>query len=197
MMIFYSSSNQEKSTADGCKNAQNSTCSDQDKVVVLNGALAGVAYLIGPIFDQLENLVIPPEIDSLVVLLFNMTTKELIFDRINGLLSTGKFTEELFKSVSVAELVFEGYETGLLNMLTDLDGVVMELAKSLGIEADSADNVLIGLQELLGPQLGNISLVDEFHNIKGVVATLMATTPQIAGGTFGIFKGKNATTVSW
>ena len=175
-------------------NAEGTTCSDQDKIVVLNGALAGVAYLAGPIFEQLENFSLAPEIEAIISSMFGMSSKELIFDRINGLLSTGKFTEELFKSVSVAELVFDGYETGLLNVLTDLDGVVVALAATFGIIEESAEIILTGLQEQFGSFLGDIVLLDEFNNIKATVATLMATTPQISGGTFGIFKGKNATT---
>ena len=164
-------------------------------MVVLNGALAGVAYLIGPIFDQLENLVIPPDIEEIVSGVFGMTTKELIFGAVNHILSTDKFAEELFKSVSVAELVFEGYHTGLLNILTDLDAVVLEVAKFLNITGSpTADDFLNFLQAILASFLGELSLTTEFHKLKDTIATLMATTPQISGGTFGIFKGKNATT---
>ena len=159
-------------------------------MIVLNGAVAGIAAAVGPV---LENLVVPPEIDDAVSAATGKTVKELIFFLANHILTHDQFKEELFKEVSVAELVFDGYETGLLNALKDLDGVVLEVFNYLEIYFTSIDEALDTLQILLADILGDIILKDVYRELKSTVESLVNTTPQISGYKFGIFKGKNAT----
>ena len=81
-------------------------------MVVLNGAVAGVAALAGP---AIEGLDLPDDL------------KEIVYVIVNGLFNTERFKEELFKEASVAELAFDGYETGLLTVLNNLDEAVIEI----------------------------------------------------------------------
>jgi len=180
---------QEVTLKEGCKNGQNTTCSDDDHMMILNGALAGIAAAVAPV---LENLVVPPEIDEAVSGIFKLTVKELILFLANHIFSLDKYKEELIKKVTVAELIFDGYETGILNAVNDTDGVVLASLSYLGIDFPNIDFALDALQQLAGDKL-NISLKETYYELKSTVATLIDTTPQVAGYKFGIFKGKNAT----
>jgi len=166
------------STKSNCQNGMGTTCSDQDRMTVLNGALAGAAALAGP------------AIDSLGLTDQNQT---IIYNILNEILKTSPFTEELFKEVSVAELVFDGYETGLLNILTDLDEAVIEIVWIiLDRQVSRPANVEAAL-DILQPLFDGIDLKETYYKLKATIESLIDTTPQISGGTFGIFKGKNAT----
>jgi hypothetical protein len=176
---------QEVTLKEGCQNGLDTPCSDDDHMIVLNGALAGIAA----VFDT---LVIPPELDEAVSGAFHKPTKEVILTLANYIFSLDNYKEELFKNVTVAELIFDGYETGILNAVKDIDGVVLASLSYLGIDFPNIDFALDALQQLAGDKL-NISLKETYYELKSTVATLIDTTPQVAGYKFGIFKGKNAT----
>ena len=77
-----------------CQNGKSTKCSDKDTMVVLNGAVAGVAALAGP---AIEGLDLPDDL------------KEIVYVIVNGLFNTERFKEEIFKEASVDELAFDGY----------------------------------------------------------------------------------------
>ena len=175
---------QEVTLKEGCKNGQDTPCSDDDHMIVLNGALAGIAA----VFDT---LVIPPEIDEAVSGFLGKPTKEIILLLANHIFSLEDYKEELFKNVTVAQLIFDGYETGILNAVDDIDGVVLASFRLLFGEFETIDDVLNFLQLVAGDKIGNVT--ETYKELKSTVATLIDTTPQVAGYKFGIFKGKNAT----
>jgi hypothetical protein len=88
-------------------------------------------------------------------------------------------------------LIFDGYETGILNAVDDIDGVVLASFRLLFGEFETIDDVLNFLQLVAGDKIGNVT--ETYKELKSTVATLIDTTPQVAGYKFGIFKGKNAT----
>ena len=148
-------------------------------MVVLNGALAGVATAI-------KDLVLPPELSPYM---------EVILSVANVLFKTEMFKEEVFKEVSVAELAFDGYQTGLLNGLMNLDDLVLAaLNLILQVEYPTLEEAFKAAEELLA-FLGydDLNLAEMYIPIKKQIEDLVASTPQISGGKFGIFKGKNAT----
>lgn len=179
---------QQESLKSNCQNISGKPCSDEDHIIVLNGAMAAVGALVGPMLETLE---IPQSIDDAIISFFNMTTIEFAFYVTNHLLSTEPFTEEVFKEVTVAELVFDGYETGLLNIVSKLDDAVLEIISFIGLgDFPDIDTVLGFLQLIIGEAF---DVKVEYYALKATIANFVDNTPQIAGNTFGIFKGKNAT----
>ena len=167
-------------------------CSDKDKFVVLNGALAGVAALVGPLLGQ-----IPPELQTFVPLVIGLVDAILSPKPGSDLEPYG---EELFKEIPVKELLFDGYETGLLKALFDGENVIFLLLKTLLAMFElppvtNIDEALTALEKFL---LENFQLTVDvkaaYEQIMALLSEVIANPPeQIAGGTFGIFKGKNAT----
>ena len=100
---------QEESLKHNCYNGAHRPCSDEDQIIVLNGAMAGIAALAAPVLDKLE---IPEEIENIIIGFFNRTTLELVFYLANHILTVEPYRDEVFKEVSVLELVFDGYPTG-------------------------------------------------------------------------------------
>ena len=163
-----------------CQNGKSTKCSDKDTMVVLNGAVAGVAALAGP---AIEGLDLPDDL------------KEIVYVIVNGLFNTERFKEELFKEASVAELAFDGYETGLLTVLNNLDEAVIEIVGLLqeGAKPDNINAALEWLQGLLALFDLDVNVTETYYELKAIITNLVNTTPQISDGRFGIFKGKNAT----
>ena len=163
-----------------CQNGKSTKCSDKDTMVVLNGAVAGVAALAGP---AIEGLDLPDDL------------KKIVYVIVNGLFNTERFKEELFKEASVAELAFDGYETGLLTVLNNLDEAVIEIVGLLqeGAKPDNINAALEWLQGLLALFDLDVNVTETYYELKAIITNLVNTTPQISDGRFGIFKGKNAT----
>ena len=85
--------------------------------------------------------------------------------------------------------------TGLLKIVDQLDQVVIESMRYLNLGEFSTVEDALGFLQFLLDNIGDfgINLIETYETVKTTITELVNSIPQISGGTFGIFKGKNDT----